>query len=465
MLFNSYRFLFVFLPIVLGTSFFLRGRRLLVWLTLTSYVFYALGGLPLYLAPMIAITFLDFALAQMMENQIGVRRRLILFLSLSINLSLFAYLKYTPLILRSGLEILGLSHQLTADSTLAPWLGLIVPAGISFYTFQTISYMVDVYRGAPAERDFWRFACFIAFFPHLIAGPLTRHNQLIPQLAGIGQNGIAFRLPQGLFLLCIGLLKKALIADRIGQIIDPWLLDPLQLTCFQGWLCMIGYGLQLYFDFSGYSDMAIGMARLFGIELPQNFNNPYISTNPSDFWRRWHMTLSQWLRDYLYIPLGGNRERSTVIRNLFVTMLLGGLWHGAQWTFAIWGIYHACLLMIYHGLKTTWDRWPKILQQGITFLAVMFGWTFFRAPTLQSAFDWQRAILNFSTLSLPAVDLLTGLVILLCLIALGIEFFLPPASRMNLGCVSPRYQMLLGVLTFLALLSLNYHSSFLYYQF
>ena len=264
---------------------------------------------------MLFTTTLDYFLAIKLEKTTTkAKRKAILLISLCGNLGLLFMFKYAGLF---GFHTL---------------LSLGLPAGISFYTFQTLSYMIDVYRkDCPAERSFWKFACFVSFFPHLVAGPLTRHDQLIPQLDKIEEQGIGPQWEAGIFIFAIGLSKKVLIADRVGSLIDPLLVNIPQLTFLSGWLTVVGYAMQIYFDFSGYSDMAIGLGRLFGIELPQNFNSPYKALNPSDFWRRWHMTLSRWLKDYLYIPLGGNRcSPARTNLNLLITMGLGGFWHGAS---------------------------------------------------------------------------------------------------------------------------------------
>ena len=328
---------------------------------------------------------------------------------------MLAYFKYSGLLVRtteSALIALGLEESARASR----WFEVILPAGISFYTFQTLSYIIDVWRGqAPAERNFVRFAGFVSFFPHLVAGPLTRHHQLIPQLARIAATGITARWREGLLLFAVGLCKKVLIADRLGNLIDPLLAPPLALDAPRAWLALLGYAFQIYFDFSGYSDMAIGLGRLFGIELPQNFNSPYKATSPSDFWRRWHMTLSAWLRDYLYITLGGNRCSPARRRfNLMITMVLGGLWHGANWTFAAWGTWHGVLLVLHHALPA-WERMSVFWQRNVTFLLVTLGWVFFRAESFPHAAQWFAGLAGAHGVASPWTQetaALAGLVIL-----------------------------------------------------
>jgi len=469
MLFNSYGFILLFLPVVLGIAGWLRGQRLLAWITASSFVFYAFAGHVWFLAPMLFTTLLDFFIAPRMARATSKRhKRLLLLLSLCGNLGLLAYFKYAGLLAHSACS---LYSALAGASDTPSWLrvfDVILPAGISFYTFQTLSYMIDVYRGVcPPERSFLKFAGFVSFFPHLVAGPLTRHNELIPQLERIAEKGIDPRWRAGVFLFAVGLCKKVLIADRVAQVIDPLLDEGQRLGLLEGWVAMLGYAVQIYFDFSGYSDMAIGLGRLFGIELPQNFDSPYQATNPSDFWRRWHMTLSRWLRDYLYISLGGKRCSPARRQfNLIATMVLGGLWHGASWTFAVWGLFHGLLLVAYHSTQARWNRMPLVLQRGLTFLLVCVGWVFFRARTFAQAGDWLRALVGLdgvhgaaSLARLASGAAITG-------VALVIANVLPNASRSSsLPEIGAGRQVALGVATAMALVFMSYSSKFLYFQF
>jgi D-alanyl-lipoteichoic acid acyltransferase DltB (MBOAT superfamily) len=269
-------------------------------------------------------------------------------------------------------------------------MDIILPVGISFYTFQSISYIVDVYRRRVEPTDSWlEYIFFLSFFPALVAGPIVRADQFLPQIK-------ANRTPSkeevwwGFWLILLGVVKKSLLADYIAQYNDIIFTTPETYTGFENLMAMLGYTMQIYCDFSGYSDMAIGIALIMGYSLPKNFNFPYKSQNVSEFWHRWHISLSSWLRDYLYIPLGGNRKGAgRTYVNLFLTMLLGGLWHGASWTFMLWGAYHGTLLALErmmgkHGLA--W-RLPRPLQIGLTFVLVMFGWLLFRATTLAG---WAR---------------------------------------------------------------------------
>lgn len=460
MLFNSFNFLFLFLPVALIGALSLRGRALMRWICLASFFFYAFAGHVWFVLPMLVTTVLDFFVGQKIEaaDSASIKRRW-LWLSLAGNLGLLAYFKYAGLFYRT---IEAVSQQ--GSPAMAAFFSVVLPAGISFYTFQTISYIIDIYRGeCRAERDFWRFAGFVSFFPHLVAGPLTRHNQLIPQLEFIEHSGIRPRWSAGLSLFAVGLSKKILIGDPLGRLVDLHLVQPDSLGIVTAWAALLGYSLQIYFDFSGYSDMAIGLGRLFGIELPQNFNEPYRAKNPSDFWARWHITLSLWLRDYLYISLGGNRcspwRRNF---NLMATMVLGGLWHGASWTFAAWGIFHGAILVAYHATGGPWDRLPLAAQRALTFFLICIGWVFFRSDTFTNAAYWMEALFGmrgFGALNLETLKL-AGMVAvsLFCVHILR-------RLRMPGGELGAWTQAGLGVAAGMALLLMNNSSKFLYFQF
>jgi alginate O-acetyltransferase complex protein AlgI len=466
MLFNSLEFLLIFLPLTLAVSVRLRSTSLMAWITFTSFAFYAFAGHIWFLIPMGFTTIFDFFLARKIESAKSITyRRIFLAASLAGNLGLLVYFKYSKLLLTTANN----ASVTFFGSNLPVWTNtfeVILPAGISFYTFQTLSYIIDVYRGhCHVEKSFLKFNAFVTFFPHLIAGPLTRHNQLIPQLSSIEVSGIIIRWREGIYLFAIGLAKKVLIADRIANYIDP-MLSSGNMDMTTAWLTMLGYTLQIYFDFSGYSDMAIGLGRLFNIELPQNFNSPYQALNPSDFWRRWHMSLSAWLRDYLYISLGGNRYGS-LRRNfaLFATMFLGGLWHGASWTFAAWGAYHGFLLIAYHYGKGTWDKLPIGVQKITTFLLVCFGWILFRSVDFQFASNWFLSLFAFKTISSYVFFSIPKPLLILIAIGICIASFFANASRRSSFNLSPLRQVALGALTVLAIVYMQYSSKFLYFQF
>ncbi len=388
MLFSSYTFLFQFLPAVVLA--FASARRhspragILV-LVGASLFFYA-AWRPIYLLLLMASIAANFSLGLLMEDP--RRRRAVGLTGVTLNLALLCYFKYTGF-------ILGSIDMLTGAPP--PLLDIVLPLGISFFTFQQIAYLVDVMRGAAVERDIFSYGLFVSFFPHLIAGPLVHHAEMIPQFKRERTSRSALLAARGLAILAAGLFKKVVIADNLAQFVSPvftYLDAGGGVTTSWAWLATLSYTLQIYFDFSGYSDMAVGLALLFGIRLPVNFRSPYKAASIADFWRRWHITLSRFLRDYLYIPLGGNRfgEQRRYL-NLMLTMLLGGLWHGAGWNFLIWGGLHGLYLCVNRlwqegrGLARPAGRLATTLSWSITFFAVVIAWVFFRARTLAGA--WQ----------------------------------------------------------------------------
>jgi alginate O-acetyltransferase complex protein AlgI len=373
----------VFLPaVVIGYYVVPRHRLRLLLIVAASYYFYAYAEW-WFPALMAGSTVISYTGGRLLDSaQWEHRRKLVLAAGITGVLALLGYFKYTAF---AGGYALSFVHVITQQSF--PGLhafvnGIALPIGISFYTFEGISYMVDIYRGTlRAERDPLRYAFFISFFPHLIAGPIVRYGILEPQLQR-KQRFDPDKVRSGLLLFTLGLAKKVLLADPIAQWVDHYLATPGSIGFANAWACAVGFGFQIYFDFSAYSDMALGLARMFGIELPWNFDRPYWSASPTEFWRRWHVTLSTWLRDYLYIPLGGNRkgERRRDV-NLFVTMGLGGLWHGAALNFVGWGLYQGGLLIgTNHGRKRGWGL-PRPLAIATTFLLVIVGWVLFRMRT------------------------------------------------------------------------------------
>ena len=446
MLFNSLEFLLLFLPVTLLVASLLRGRALLFVICASSAVFYAFAGHVWFLIPMFVTATLDYAIGLRIAAAPAARRRFLV-ISLVANLGLLAFFKY--------------GRMFSAELA---WV--ILPAGISFYTFQTISYVVDVYRGhGEAHRDYLAYLGFVIFFPHLVAGPLTRHDQLVPQLQAIARDGIAVhRRRSGALLFALGLAKKVLIADRIAAFSDPLITHVGGATTLEAWLALLGYTLQIYFDFSGYSDMAVGLGRLFGIELPQNFDSPYKSTSPRDFWRRWHMTLSRWLRDYLYISLGGNRHGRARMRfNMLLTMTLGGLWHGAAWTFAMWGLYHGVLLALHAAIEEPWGRMPIWIQRLITLALVMLGWVLFRSPDFASALDWYTALFGGGSAAFTGIDL--GTLTVLVAGGLGIAQVAPNTWQLDLDAAPPWSGIVIGILFAAAIVGSTLSSKFLYFQF
>jgi alginate O-acetyltransferase complex protein AlgI len=393
MLFCSQQFL-VFFSAVFVLHWILPWQRCRVWLLLAaSFYFYASWNK--WLAGIICLsTAMDYAVARGMEASSSPRRRkLLLGLSLAGNLGLLCYFKYVNFFLRSLEEAL---HGLGAPASL-PVLQVILPIGISFYTFEAINYTIDVYRRrVPVERNLAHFMLFITFFPHLVAGPIVRARDFLPQVRRPKRWDWA-RLNLGTQYLLMGLFKKMAIADRMALYADPVFADPAPYGSGAVWLATLAYTLQIYCDFSGYSDMAVGSAHLLGYKLAKNFNMPYLAANVSEFWRRWHISLSTWLRDYLFIPLGGSRGSNRQTNcNLLVTMVLGGLWHGANWTFVFWGLLHGLFLIAHRAFQRLCKRHWRLdwLLQSVpgtgmrillTVLCVCLGWIFFRATTFGAA--------------------------------------------------------------------------------
>src|SRR6201995_72807 len=395
MLFSSYPFLFQFLPAtVLAFAAASRHspRAGIMVLAGASLFFYG-AWRPIYLLLLIASVAVNFTLGLRMENPL--RRRVIGTSGVALNLAVLCYFKYTNFIFDSLNTLTGAP---------LPFFNIILPLGISFFTFQQIAYLVDVMRGARVERDIVSYTLFVSFFPHLIAGPLVHHAEMIPQFKRGRTSRSAALAARGLAIFAAGLFKKVVIADNLAQFVSPvyaHLDSGGAVTPGWAWLSTLSYAFQIYFDFSGYSDMAVGLALLFGIRLPVNFRSPYKATSIIEFWRRWHITLSRFLRDYLYIPLGGNRlgEQRRYV-NLLVTMLLGGLWHGAAWNFVIWGGLHG----IYLGINPRWRAGrgeapasmpAKALCGALTFSAVVIAWVFFRAKPAAGAWQMLGSLFGF----------------------------------------------------------------------
>ena len=419
MLFNSLPFL-VFLLVVL-----LVYGRLRTWtarkgfLLAASWFFYATWS-PRFLALLIATTWVDFHLARWIYRVRwgdgpdavpagAARARAMLIASVAINLGVLAFFKYGRFLWESAAAVLPLSAPPAV-------LAVAVPLGISFYTFHSISYVVDTYRGLrPPTSSFADFALYVAFFPQLIAGPISRWGFFGPQLAT--PRTVRFReVEAALFLIAVGLTKKVVCADSLGGFVDGVYSNAAEAGWIEVWVALYAYAFQIYFDFSGYTDIATGVAGLLGFRLPENFRHPYLAENPSEFWRRWHISLSTWLRDYLYVSLGGNRKGTArTYVNLFLTMVLGGLWHGAAWTFVLWGAVHGAWLAVHRAIAGP-PRTPRWLRQIVTFHLVALAWVLFRAGSLDTAGAIMHGLvagrplwgaLPLGALGLVAVGLLT----------------------------------------------------------
>ncbi len=410
MLFNSLEFILVFLPVTFLIAFALlrasRTEPAIMFLAAASLAFYGWWN-PNHLWVIVASLVCNFTLGRLILGERRRRRRqLVLGLGIALNLCLLGYFKYLVFFL--GVVAGGGSEASFMATTIATTA---LPIGISFYTFQQIAYLADCYADDEVPQyGLSRYACFVAFFPQLIAGPIVHHREIMPQLDDLsrrlrgGRYALRYLAP-GLSLFIIGLAKKTLLADSFAIYADKAFLPETmeRLTFLDAWGGAFAYTFQIYFDFSGYSDMALGLALLFGIRLPVNFLSPYKATSFSDFWQRWHITLSRFLRDYLYFPLGGSRRGATRhAANLMVTMLLGGLWHGAGWTFLLWGGLHGALLVLNHLWRAVL-RWrpPVWLAVGTVFVTVMLTWVPFRAASLGDAFTVWSVMLGDRGIVLP----------------------------------------------------------------
>ena len=388
MVFTSHIFVFYFLPCVLLIYYLLPAKRNL-FLLAASYVFYGWWN-PWFVLLMLFATAVNFVCGGIIARSTGnePRRKLALIASVVISLSTLGFFKYFVFAQNNLNAALALVGQ---DAL--PVIQITLPVGVSFYIFQSMTYALDVYRGdSPPVRSFFDFACFVSLFPQLIAGPIVRYNTVAEQL--VSRTHTIERFSSGVALFILGFAKKILLANMIGKAADavfaaetPYAVD--------AWFGITAYAFQIYFDFAAYSDMAIGLGRMFGFEFPRNFNAPYLSESITDFWRRWHISLSTFLRDYLYLPLGGNRKgrRRTYI-NLAIVMLLGGLWHGANWTFVCWGAFHGALLAFERSRdkRSLYHALPKPCRIACTFVLVLIGWVFFRAPTLGHALRFFAAM-------------------------------------------------------------------------
>ncbi len=466
MLFNSYVFLFGFLPPVLVGTWALRPKNLrLLFLTLASWAFYAWWDWR-FLPLMLSTTTVDYIAALMIHRtDVARRRNAWLIGSLTVNLGLLGYFKYAGFFLNS---LNGIGKAIGAPVGL-PDLHILLPIGISFYTFNSMSYTIDVWRKrVEPTKHILEYTTFVALFPHLIAGPIVRFVDLQPQLRRPRPKLTSEAAGVGAYFFACGLVKKLLLADQLAPHVDALFLHAHRLGLVGSWSAAIGYALQLYFDFSGYSDMAVGLAWLIGFRFPQNFNSPYKAVNVSDFWRRWHMSLSAWFRDYLFIPLGGSRRgaKRTVV-NLVVTMFLAGLWHGAAWTFVIWGLVHGLALGV-HGVLRSRGLTPKsvIVNRVLTFLYVVAAFVIFRAPNLHVAGTilWRMlgtaGIESWSRLQ----AFLPGRFVFLLVALLVFAQFAPNTWELKL---KPRvfYGLATGVAAAVAIMSISVPHPFIYFQF
>jgi alginate O-acetyltransferase complex protein AlgI len=412
-LFNSHIFLFLFLPLtLLGYHLVSKLNHPLysvIFLTAASLLFYAWAN-PIYLILITSSILFNYAAGTILSglNSKKRRQKLVMVSGVVINIFVLGFFKYANFFIDNTNAILG-SHFFIST--------IILPLAISFFTLQQIGYLVDIYRGEERQPGFWEYCLFVTFFPKLISGPIVRSNEMMPQLIKESRPRISLQdISIGLTILFLGLFKKVILADNIGTYADPVFdaaADGFGISFFNSWSGALAYTFQLYFDFSGYCDMAIGLGLLFGIHLPLNFYSPYKATSIIDFWGRWHMTLSRFVRDYIYIPLGGNRRgflRQGI--NLLLAMTIAGLWHGAGWTFVIWGTLHGVYLVINHGWRLLRKKLGLNMEKSsrlttavsmlVTFIAITFAWVFFRAASVDASVEMIKGMTGVYGFQLPA---------------------------------------------------------------
>ncbi len=458
MLFHTWPFLLFFLIVYAGYLALQRTPYWVHWLLAASYFFYGWWN-PLYLLLIVYSTVLDYVVVIVMER--SRRKKLWLLVSIVNNLLLLGFFKYANFAtenINALLSQAGVAFHLSAPD-------ILLPVGISFYTFQSMSYTIDFYRGeVERERSFVRFAAFVSLFPQLVAGPIERAKELLPQLHKFPRIKTQ-DVTDGLSLFVVGLFKKVALADYLAQYVDPVYSTPDLYDAPALILATFAFAWQIYFDFSGYTDMARGIARIMGIRLMVNFNNPYLAMSLGEFWGRWHISLSTWFRDYVYIPLGGNRHGTAMMyRNIFLTMVISGLWHGAAWTFVIWGALHALATMATRSAeRSAWYdfRVPKFAKQLAVFGVVWFAWIFFRAESLSDAWLIVTRIFT-SAWTDPAVPLLA--MALVALVWLYQFMYESPARRL-LDVSVVRIAVVVFMILYLLTVPGSGGAAFIYFQF
>lgn len=472
MIFNSIEFLFIFLPITFFVYFGLNKLKLIkiatAWLVIASLAFYSYWVID-YLSLILISMLFNYSVGSTLTNdkKLRINRKLLMIFAIAVNVGLLCYYKYFDFLIKNINMIF---------STNFNYIHIIMPLAISFFTFQQIAYIVDSYEHKTKEYDFLTYSLFVTFFPQLIAGPIVHHKEMMPQFANLRNRFFNHKnISIGLFLLGIGLFKKVIIADTFSSFVHGTFDEVSILTFFEAWCASISYTMQLYFDFSGYCDMAIGIGYLFNIVLPKNFNSPYKAESIQDFWKRWHMTLSRFLRDYIYIPLGGNRKGEIkTYRNLLLTFLIGGIWHGANWTFIIWGIMHGIATCIHKLWKKLQIKMPNCIAIIITFLFINTTWVYFRAESIEKANHiilsmigkngFTPIIIDKLRFSFENGSLKLGILLLICSFIL---IFCMKNSTELVEKLKPNILYLTITLTLLivSILSINKVSEFLYFQF
>ena len=479
MLFNSYIFLLAFFPVVFA------GYRLLekycpfiyakLFLVLASIYFYGFLK-PSYVIILVVSIIINYLLCcKMWESSVPAVRRLMLVAGCVLNIGILGYFKYTGFLL----ENLNFFFGSTFDS-----FSVLLPLGISFYTFQQLSFLIDTYRGSNKRYGFVDYSLFVTFFPQLIAGPIVLPEEMLPQFNDTARRGICWsNMNEGLFLFACGLIKKCFLADTLTIVADTGFNSGVPLNFSEGWFVALAYTLQLYFDFSGYCDMAVGIGKFFNIDLPMNFNSPYKSTDFTNFWRRWHITLGRFMMNYLYIPLGGNKKGTLrTLGNLLAVFVLSGLWHGASWLFLLWGGVHGfCILVHRVWSKIVLKKYPflelpRIPAVILTFILVNFFWVFFRATTFKRAWEIICSMVDFGNIqwlsrsfrrAIEEYGFDKDFIFALGGISLVMVFLLPNSFEMNKKLrLYPRWRMILTVI-FIAVgfFCVGRNSPFLYFNF
>ena len=391
MVFSGITFLVYFLPVFILLYHLVPHKFKNAVILVASIYFYSWGG-PKFIFVILGTTFLDYFLVNAMDNQkTQSAKKKFLVVSLILNVGLLFYFKYCNFFIENINALAGTDIR---------WLKVALPIGISFYTFESLTYVVDVYRGVHKPlKNFWHYQTYILLFPKLIAGPIVRYHDIADQITNREKNYTPDIKLSGFLTFCIGLAKKTIIANTIGMQADAvFNLAPGEIDTAAAWTGALAYTLQIYFDFSGYSDMAIGLGKIMGFKFPENFNNPYTSASITEFWRRWHITLGTWMKNYLYIPLGGNKvSNSKLYRNLIIVFLLSGLWHGASWNFVLWGAFHGLFLVLERlFLGNVFKKLGRFVAVPVTFIIVTTGWVLFRNEDLHYALTVIKKMYNFN---------------------------------------------------------------------
>jgi len=464
MVFSSLVFLWLFLPVVLGLYFIAQDKYRNLLLLIASLFFYAWGE-PIYLSVMVLSIIVNYFCGLKIAKNDGTKNKMVLVIGVIINLALLGVFKYSGFVIENINALTGLSIEVKQ---------LPLPIGISFYTFQSLSYLVDIYRGVCVpQRNIVKMGLFISFFPQLIAGPILKYYDLASQIDNRMVTWNKFN--EGAVRFLIGLAKKVVIANIMAKTADEvFAMNMVDISTQDAWIGIIAYTFQIYFDFSGYSDMAIGLGKMFGFNINENFNYPYVANSIKDFWRRWHISLSTWFKEYLYIPLGGNRLGiAKTYRNLVIVFFMTGLWHGASWNFVIWGLWHGLFSVIERLIPVEKIlRW-RLLQSVYTLLVVICGWVFFRAETLSHASEYlHRMFVPYKT------DVMTKLwtrefeiVLVLAVVCCGIfnELYKKLPIRENIKqftvtAIKPAFCVVAAYLSVLMLAS-NTYNPFIYFRF